>query len=124
MTNERLQKHHEALSERWGGIKNVESFRRVARRFEKELERLAMTICCDAKYYEWAQEQFDKRAEDCLRCLSKYVGNPSQMREDVFFNKDPRGYEIKAHWDGIRATWAWLDFGGEDATIAPDKEDK
>ena len=123
MTNERLQKHHDALGERWGGIKNVESFRRVARRFEKELSRYAMTICNDSKWYERAEKQFDARKEDCLRCLSKYVGNPQQMRKDVWFNKDPRGYCIKASWEGARGTWAWTDWGG-DVIVAPDKEDR
>lgn len=123
MTSERLQKHYDALGERWGGITNVGAFRRSARRFEAELSRYAITICNDSKRYEWAEEQFDKRKEDCLRCLSKYVGNPEQMREDVWFNKDPRGYCIKATWDGARAGWAWTDWGG-DVIVAPDREDR
>lgn len=122
MTDERLRRHHDALSKRWG-ITNVESFRRVARRFEAELNRLALTICNDARRAEWAQSRFNAREEDCLRCLSKYVKHPRVMRKDIFFNKDPRGYSIKATWDGCRSTWAWMDWGG-DVIVAPDKSDR
>lgn len=94
MKREFIKGHNAAIAARYG-IKNVESFRCAARRYEVRLNHFAELMCNSEKLWEWAERQFDETAQQARKNLCRYCRNHNLLSRELWFNSDPRGYAIK-----------------------------
>lgn len=123
MNTKALFNHNEALIARYG-IKEIESFRRSARRYECRISWLNEVACCDSKRYEWAEEEVQRVKESASRNLAKYCRNHRLFLHDLVINRDPRGYALKLEIksEKLNRTFinkAWRDWGSY-YIVAPD----
>lgn len=123
MNTTALLNHNEALKARYG-IKNLNAFRRSARRYECKLSWLNLLAACDARRSEWAAKQFETVSESARKNLSKYCRNYKLFLNDLYINRDPRGYALKLEIENNKLPntflcHAWRDWGSC-YIIAPD----
>ena len=107
--NTEKARHLAALADRYG-IDRPAAFYRAARRYECQLERLAEIEAGDSRRYMWAREEFYKTQDRARRNLEKYCTKPEDLRREMWFNSDPRGYAIKL--DAPAVLPVHRDFGG------------
>lgn len=94
MRKENLNRHNGAISARYG-IKEVESFRRAARRYECRLSWLNELQCDNERLYKWAGCEAEKVEAAARRNLAKYCRNYKLFAKELYINSDPRGYALK-----------------------------
>ena len=102
-------RHLAALADRYG-IDRPAAFFRAARRYECRLNWLHELENNDARRYRWAREEIEKTREQARRNLEKYCTKPADLRREMWFNSDPRGYAIKL--DAPAVLPLNRDFGG------------
>lgn len=107
--NNEKSRHLAALADRYG-IDRPAAFYRAARRYECRLEWLAEMEAGDSRRYMWAREEFYKTQDRARRNLEKYCTKPEDLRREMWFNSDPRGYAIKL--DAPAVLPVHRDFGG------------
>ena len=123
MNTKTLFNHNEALKARYG-IKEVESFRRSARRYECRISWLNELACSDERRAEWAEKELVKVENSARRNLAKYCRNHKLFLHDLIVNGDPRGYALKLEIQSekLNRTFinkAWRDWGSF-YIVAPD----
>ena len=94
MKKENLKAHNAELAKRYG-INEIDSFRRAARRYECQLNRLYLLKCDNERLCNWAENEAEKVEASARRNLAKYCKNHRLFIRELFFNSDPRGYALK-----------------------------
>lgn len=107
MKKEYLSGHYAEIGKRYG-IKNLESFRRSARRYECRLNYLYLLEACDALRCDWAQHEAERVQESARRNLAKYCRNHKLFTKDLYINSDPRGYALKLEINHTKVTRSFL----------------
>ena len=94
--NTEKSRHLAALADRYG-IDRTDAFYRAARRYECRLEWLQQLEAGSSRRYLWARERISETQDRARRNLGKYCSKPEDLRREMRFNSDPRGYAIKLH---------------------------
>ena len=94
MEKENLKAHNAELTKRYG-IKEIDSFRRAARRYECRLNRLNELQCDNERLCGWAEKEATKVENAARRNLAKYCRNHKLFTKELCINSDPRGYALK-----------------------------
>ena len=94
MRKENLKAHSAELAKRYG-IKEIDSFRRAARRYECRLSYLNELQCDNERLCVWAEKEAAKVESAARRNLGRYCRNHKLFAKELYINSDPRGYALK-----------------------------
>lgn len=107
--NKRNERHDGELTKRYG-ITNYRAFRTAARRYELKLHRLFEIACSDSERYIWAESMALTMELSARRNLAKYCRFSKKFNNELWINKDPRGYALKLNISGTSSICQ--DWGG------------
>ena len=97
--NKRNERHDVELTKRYG-ITNYRAFRTAARRYELKLRHLFEIACSDSKRYQMAESMAEAVGQSARRNLAKYCRFSKKFNNELWINKDPRGYALKLNING------------------------